>query len=99
MNPIFEAALEIEAICRAAGFQFCFIERWGQPHMTADVDLTVVTGFGQEERYVDHLLGALRGRIPDARDFALQYRTRSRVETRTGSISPVSWPGSSSTAT
>ncbi len=43
--------------------------------MTAVVDLTVVTGFGQEARYVDGLLGALRGRIPDAREFALRYRT------------------------
>lgn len=34
MNPLFEAALEVEAICRAAGFRFCFIgglavQRWG----------------------------------------------------------------------
>lgn len=80
MNPIFEAALEIEAICRASEFKFCFIgglavQRWGQPRMTADVDLTVVTGFGGEERYVDTLLVTLRGRIPDAREFALRHRT------------------------
>ncbi|HEX5063368.1 MAG TPA: nucleotidyl transferase AbiEii/AbiGii toxin family protein [Kofleriaceae bacterium] len=80
MNPIFEAALEIEAICRAANFKFCFIgglavQRWGQPRMTADVDLTVVTGFGGEDRYVDRLLAKLSGRIPDAREFALRHRT------------------------
>jgi len=80
MNPIFEAALEVESICKRAGFRFCFIgglavQRWGQPRMTADVDLTVVTGFGGEEPYVDTLLTALRPRIPDAREFALQHRT------------------------
>lgn len=80
MNAIFEAALEIEAICRAAHFKFCFIgglavQRWGKPRMTADVDLTVVTGFGGEEPYVDALLAKLRGRIPDARKFALRHRT------------------------
>jgi hypothetical protein len=80
MNAIFEAAVEIEAICRAAKFRFCFIgglavQRWGQPRMTADVDLTVVTGFGGEAPYVDALLAALRPRIEDAREFALRHRT------------------------
>src|SRR5688572_1091461 len=80
MNPIFAAALEIEHICRAARFKFCFIgglavQRWGQPRMTADVDLTVVTGFGGEEPFVDALLAELDPRIPDAREFALRHRT------------------------
>ena len=80
MNPIFAAAFEVECAVNAAGFRFCFIggvavQRWGQPRMTADVDLTVVTGFGGEERYVDSLLGSFRGRIGDAREFALQHRT------------------------
>jgi hypothetical protein len=80
MNAIFAAALEIETICRAKGFQFCFIgglavQRWGQPRMTADVDLTLLTGFGGEAPYIDALLSKLRGRIPDARQFALRYRT------------------------
>ena len=43
--------------------------------MTADVDLTVMTGFGGEEPVVDALLSSLRGRIADARDFALRHRT------------------------
>jgi hypothetical protein len=80
MIAIFAAAVEVEGICRDAGFAFCFIgglavQRWGQPRMTADVDLTVVTGFGGEERYVDLLLTRLMPRITDARDFALRHRT------------------------
>lgn len=80
MNLIFAAALEVERVVRAAAFPFCFIggvavQRWGQPRMTADVDLTVVTGFGGEERYVDALLVSFRGRIGDAREFALRHRT------------------------
>lgn len=80
MNLIFAAALEVERFVHAAGFPFCFIggvavQRWGQPRMTADVDLTVVTGFGGEERYVDALLSAFRGRLGDAREFALRHRT------------------------
>ena len=80
MNDVFAAAVEVERVVRAAGFGFCFIgglavQRWGQPRMTADVDLTIITGFGGEERYVDTLLGQLRGRISDAREFALRHRT------------------------
>jgi hypothetical protein len=80
MNPIFAAALEVERVVRTAGFPFCFIggiavQRWGPPRMTADVDLTVITGFGGEEKYVDALLASFRGRIGDAREFALRHRT------------------------
>jgi hypothetical protein len=80
MNPIFAAALDVERLCRASGFRFCFIggltvQRWGQPRMTADVDVTVITGFGTEEPFIDTLLGGLAGRIPDARAFALKHRT------------------------
>jgi hypothetical protein len=80
MNPIFAAALEVEQVCRAAGFRFCFIgglavQRWGEPRMTADVDLTLMTGFGTEEPFVDTLLQHFAGRIPDARAFALLHRT------------------------
>lgn len=80
MNAIFEAALQVERACGSAGFAFCFIgglavQRWGQPRMTADVDLTLLTGFGGEEPYVDALLATFAGRLPDSRDFALRYRT------------------------
>jgi hypothetical protein len=80
MNDVFAAAVEVEHAVRAAGFRFCFIggiavQRWGQPRMTADVDLTIITGFGTEEPYVDTLLASFRGRIIDAREFALRHRT------------------------
>jgi hypothetical protein len=79
VNPIFAAADEVERACRAAGFSFCFIggvavQRWGEPRMTVDVDLTLLTGFGGEARFVDALLASFRGRLPDAAAFALQHR-------------------------
>ena len=80
MSPIYAAALEMERACTAEGFRFCFIgglavQRWGEPRMTADVDLTLLTGFGGEERYVDALLARFVARLADAREFALQHRT------------------------
>ena len=79
MNPIFSAALEVQAFCRERDWKFCFIgavavQRWGEPRLTQDVDLTVITGFGSEVPYVDALLGRFRGRRSDAREFALRNR-------------------------
>jgi hypothetical protein len=79
VNPIFRAALEVQEACTSLGFEFCFIgglavQRWGEPRLTVDVDLTLVTGFGTEAPFVDALLARFRGRREDAREFALLYR-------------------------
>lgn len=47
MNPIFAAALEVQAFCRERGWRFCFIggltvQRWGEPRLTQDVDMTLL---------------------------------------------------------
>ena len=79
MNPVFGAALELQAFCQARSWRFCFIggiviPRWGNPRATADADLTLLTGFGDEERFVDALLGAFHARTDDARVLALSRR-------------------------
>ena len=50
------------------------MQRWGNPRFTADVDLTLVTGYGGEEAFIDALLAELLPRRPDARAFAIAYR-------------------------
>lgn len=50
------------------------MQRWGEPRMTRDADLTLITGFGEEENFIDPLLAEYSGRREDARDFALKYR-------------------------
>lgn len=79
MNPIFAAAREIQDFCRGRGWRSCVIgglavQRWGEPRLTRDVDVTLLTGFGSETSYVDGLLSAFRGRLSDAREFALRNR-------------------------
>ncbi len=79
MNPLFAAALELQRFFEARAWRFCFIgglavQRWGEPRLTLDVDCTLLTGFGQEERYVDELLGAFVGRVDHPRAFALAHR-------------------------
>ena len=76
---VLAAAGEVELFCQQQGWRFCFIggvavQRWGEPRLTQDVDLTLLTGFGTEERFVDTLLQYLKPRRPDARAFALSRR-------------------------
>ncbi|MFN7986780.1 MAG: hypothetical protein U0529_04850 [Thermoanaerobaculia bacterium] len=79
MNALFEAAREIQEFCAARSWRFCIIggmavQRWGEPRFTRDVDLTLLTGFGNEPAFVDGLLAAFRPRLSDAREFALRHR-------------------------
>lgn len=79
MNPILLAALEVQEFCRQRGWRFCFIgavavQRWGEPRLTQDVDLTILTDFGEEERWILPLLERFTPRRSDARDFAVQNR-------------------------
>ena len=79
MNPLFAAALELQSFFDARRWRFCFIgglavQRWGEPRLTLDVDCTLLTGFGQEARYVDELLASFTGRVEGPREFALANR-------------------------
>jgi hypothetical protein len=79
LNALYASALALQAFCLEKAFRSCIIgglavQRWGEPRLTLDVDLTLLTGFGREAVYVDTLLGHFRGRLPDARGFALEHR-------------------------
>lgn len=79
MNGLYEAALEVERFMREQDWRFCIIGglavvRWGQPRMTEDVDISLLTGLGSEVSYVDLLLNRFVARISDARTFALDNR-------------------------
>ena len=79
MNAIYIAAKEVADFMQAHAWKFCVIgglaiQRWGEPRLTRDADLTLLTGFGEEERFADVLLERFQGRRPDARSFALINR-------------------------
>jgi hypothetical protein len=50
------------------------VQRWGEPRLTQDVDVTVVVALGSEGRLLDAALSAFVPRREDARAFALRYR-------------------------
>ena len=89
MTEVIRAAADLQAVCEANGWRFCVIgglavQRWGEPRETVDVDLTLLTGFGGESRFVSTLLQHFEARIEHAADFAsvnrvLLLRARSGV--------------------
>jgi hypothetical protein len=79
VNPLLVAAGEIQDYCTRNSWRFCImggfaVLRWGEPRLTRDIDLTLLTGFGQEERFIDGLLGSFAARVDDPRAFALRHR-------------------------
>lgn len=79
LDELLLAASELESALHRKDWRFCFIggvavQRWGNPRFTQDIDLTLLTGFGEEEKFIDPLLRLLNPRRPDARDFAIRHR-------------------------
>lgn len=79
MAELVELALEVQGFCAERDWKFCLIggmavQQWSEPRLTWDVDITLLTGFGGEESYIDEWLRHYRPRFPDAREFALANR-------------------------
>jgi hypothetical protein len=79
MNPLFAAAKEVAEFMQARHWRFCVIgglavQRWGEPRLTNDADLVLLTEFVHDEEYVDTLLDHFRPRSERAREFALANR-------------------------
>ena len=79
LNPLFKAGLEFQKTSEKRNWPFCFIGglavlRWGEIRMTQDIDLCLLCGFGNEEKYVKILLKKYKSRITDAEKFAFTNR-------------------------
>jgi hypothetical protein len=79
MNEVFAAAVELQTFCQEQGWQFCFIggiavQRWSEPRFTDDVDITLLTKLGEEEKYIGLLVNKFIPRRKDAVEFALRNR-------------------------
>ena len=88
MADLLDAAAEIDGYCRRQSWRHCIIGgmallRWGEQRMTKDVDLTLLTGFGGEERFIAALLRDFEPLVPDALNFALRHRVLP-LRTRAG---------------
>ena len=79
MKALFHLAAEIQAMFISLEWRFCFIggialQRWGEPRLTVDVDISLWAGFGNEHQFVDVLCQKYKSRIDNAREFALSNR-------------------------
>lgn len=79
LAPLLAAAREVQELFNRSGDSFCFIggvaiQRWGEPRLTQDVDLTLLCELGSEEAVVRRVLSAFRPRMASAEQFALRNR-------------------------
>jgi hypothetical protein len=61
MTDLYMTALDVQHLCEQQGWPFCIIggiavHRWGEIRFTKDVDLTLFTGFGEEEHFLEFWL-------------------------------------------
>jgi hypothetical protein len=79
MTDLIATAFALQTFCEEHDWQFCFIgglavQALGEARLTNDADMTLLTGFGGEEIFIDTLLTRYKPRRPDARQFALLHR-------------------------
>lgn len=79
MEDLFSTAADLQSFCQARGWRCCVIggiavQRWGLPRLTQDVDVSLLTGFRHEERFLDELLTHYLPRVDRAKELALQRR-------------------------
>ena len=65
MNRLLATPLRIQDVCDAAGWRSCVIgglavQRLGQPRLTQGVDISLMTGFGTKQAFIDALLETFR---------------------------------------
>lgn len=79
MLEVYRAADVLQKHCESQHWRFCLIgglalQRWGEPRETIDVDVTLLTGFGSEERFIREILSWYEPRVTDPVGFALRNR-------------------------
>jgi hypothetical protein len=79
MNALLRAAQDVCDFMSQESWTCCVIGglavlRWGEPRTTQDADISLLTGFGDEERFARALLQRFESRIDGALDFALRNR-------------------------
>ena len=79
MIDLLDVAIELQEFCDSQDWRYCFIggvavQRWSEVRVTRDVDLTLLTGFGKEDLYIDALLTRFAARGANAAQLARSRR-------------------------
>lgn len=78
-STLWDSSVALQRYLDGEKYDFCFIggiayQRWGEPRVTEDLDLTLMTEFGREKPVIETILKRFQARIPDPVQFALQSR-------------------------
>jgi hypothetical protein len=79
MIPLLAAAVDLLTFCSARDWRICVIgglavQRWGEPRVTRDVDVSLLTDFGREEAFIEALMARYQPRIDGAARLAIERR-------------------------
>jgi hypothetical protein len=79
MIALYKTAMSIQKFLNSCEWKFAFIggialQRWGEPRLTQDADITLFTGFGCESEYIDKMILKYPPRISHPKEFALKNR-------------------------
>ena len=79
MTTLFQTAQRIQDFIISRHWKFCFIggialQRWGETRLTRDVDISLLTGFQDEIKYINAFDDFLLPRIENHKEFALENR-------------------------
>ena len=89
MEPLIEIAADLLDFCETQSWRACIIgglavQRWGEPRLTRDVDLSLLTGFAQEAVFVEKLIERYEARTENPQAFALRNRVLLLVKDAVG---------------
>jgi len=78
-RTLWDSAIELESYLQLQSFRFCFIggvavQRWGEPRVTDDLDLTIFLNYGEEQEVAKRILARYQSRHPNPMAFALEAR-------------------------
>jgi len=79
MNPLLFAAREVFEVLSELKVSGCLIggmalQRWGEPRLTLDIDLTLSVDVETQDQIVEAIMMRFKPRISDAKSFALARR-------------------------
>ena len=79
MIELFQTALALQRFFKKHQWKFCFIggialQRWGEPRVTQDVEVSLLTGIGEEEKFIRLLQSQFSARIARSEEFAVRRR-------------------------
>jgi hypothetical protein len=79
VRQLLDAAVEVQTFLQSQSWEFCLIGalaaiRWGEPRATRDVDISLLTGFGDEEEFMTPLFDQFVARVDDPLTFTRQSR-------------------------